>query len=145
MEAKLRVALIGCGRMGQEYAKFYSVLDNTEIVAIAEYNDERRKAVGERFGVRALYRDTEEMYGQMEGVPDLAVTVLPGKFIKDAVIASAQAGVRGVSTEKPIGAKLSDVDADDRYLHGAWCRLPWRQFAERPLRRARGRWLAPAG
>ncbi|MCY4436392.1 MAG: Gfo/Idh/MocA family oxidoreductase [Chloroflexi bacterium] len=107
----LRVAIIGCGRMGQEYAKFYSLLDNTEIVAIAEYNDERRKAVGEQFGVKALYKDAEEMYGQLGEVPDLAVTVLPGKFIKDAVIASAQAGVRGVSTDKPIGARLSEVDA----------------------------------
>ena len=106
----LRVAIIGCGRMGQEYAKVYSILDNTEIVAIAEYNDERRQAVGERFGVTALYKDDEEMYSRMDAVPDLAVTVLPGKFIKEAVIASAQAGVRGVSTDKPIGARLSDVD-----------------------------------
>lgn len=106
----LRVAIIGCGRMGQEYAKFYGLLDNTEIVAIAEYNDERRKAVGERFGVKALYKDAEEMYQRIGEVPDLAVTVLPAKFIKDAVIASAQAGVRGVSSDKPIGAKLSDVD-----------------------------------
>ena len=110
MEAKLRVALIGCGRMGQEYAKFYSVLDNTEIVAIAEYNDDRRKAVGERFDVKRLYKDAEAMYQRLGEVPDLAVTVLPGKFIKDAVIASAQAGVRGVSSEKPIGARLADVD-----------------------------------
>lgn len=109
-DEKLRVAIIGCGRMGQEYAKFYSVLEHTEIVAIAEYNDERRKAVGERFGVKALYKDAEEMYQRMGEVPDLAVTVLPAKFIKDAVIASAQAGVRGVSSDKPIGAKLSDVD-----------------------------------
>lgn len=106
----LRVAIIGCGRMGQEYAKFYSVLENTEIVAIAEYNDERRKDVGERFGVKALYKDAEEMYQRLDEVPNLAVTVLPGKFIKDAVIASAQAGVCGVSSDKPIGAKLSDVD-----------------------------------
>ena len=110
MGEELKVAIIGCGRMGQEYAKFYSILDNTEIVAIAEYNDERRKAVGERFGVNALYKDAEEMYQRIDAVPDLAVTVLPGKFIKDAVIASAQAGVRGVSTDKPIGARLSDVD-----------------------------------
>ena len=109
-EAKLRVALIGCGRMGQEYAKFYRLLDNTEIIAIAEYNDERRRAVGERFGVKRLYKDAEALYQRMGEVPDLAVTVLPGAFIEDAVIASAQAGVRGVSTEKPIGARLSDVD-----------------------------------
>ena len=109
-DEKLRVAIIGCGRMGQEYAKFYSALDNTVIVAIAEYNDARRKVVGERFGVKRLYKDAEEMYQRMDEVPDLAVVVLPGKFIKDAVIASAQAGVRGVSTDKPIGARLSDVD-----------------------------------
>lgn len=29
--------------------------------------------------------------------PDLAAAVLPGKFIEDAVIASAQAGVSGAS------------------------------------------------
>lgn len=110
-DKKLRVAIIGCGRMGQEYAKFYSLLDTTEIVAIAEYNNERREAVGEQFGVTALYKDAEEMYHRIDAVPDLAVTVLPGKFIKDAVIASAQAGVRGVSSDKPIGARLSDVDA----------------------------------
>ena len=41
----------------------------------------------------------------------MPLPVLPGKFIEDAVIASAQAGERGVSTDKPIGARLSDVDA----------------------------------
>ncbi|MDE2839371.1 MAG: Gfo/Idh/MocA family oxidoreductase, partial [Chloroflexota bacterium] len=74
-DESLRVAIIGCGRMGQEYAKFYSVLESTEIVAIAEYNDERRKEVGEQFGVKALYKDAEEMYQRMGEVPDLAVTV----------------------------------------------------------------------
>ncbi|MYD50835.1 MAG: hypothetical protein F4W93_05045 [Dehalococcoidia bacterium] len=109
-DEKLRVAIIGCGRMGQHYTEVYNTFENTEVVAIAEYNDDRRNVVGERFGVTALFKDAEEMYQQMEEVPDLAVVVLPGKFIKDAVIASAQAGVRGVSTDKPIGAKLSDVD-----------------------------------
>ena len=70
----LRVVIIGCGRMGQEYAQFYSLLDTTEIVAIAEYNDERRQAVGEQFGVEALYKDAEQLYTQLDEVPDLAVT-----------------------------------------------------------------------
>lgn len=107
---KLKVALIGCGRMGQHYAEVYNTFENTELVAIAEYNDDRRAVVGERFGVKALYEDAQEMFQKMGETPDLAVVVLPGKFIKDAVIASAQAGVRGVSTDKPIGARLSDVD-----------------------------------
>ena len=36
--------------------------------------------------------------------------VLPGKYIHDAVLAAVEAGVRGVSTDKPIGAVLADVD-----------------------------------
>ena len=44
---KLRVGIIGCGRMGQYYAEVYQALPDTEIVAIAEWNSERRKIVGE--------------------------------------------------------------------------------------------------
>ena len=76
--------------MGQHYTDVYNTFENTEVVAIAEYNDDRRNVVGERFGVKALFKDAEEMYQKMDEVPDLAAVVLPGKFIKDAVIASAQ-------------------------------------------------------
>ena len=107
-EPKYTVAIIGCGRLGQHYAEVYQTLPNTELVAIAEHNPERLRAVGERFGIEALYPDAEAMYREI--VPDIAAVVLPGKYIKDAVIASAQAGVKGVSTDKPIGACLADVD-----------------------------------
>ena len=109
MDEKYTVAIIGCGRLGQHYAEVYQTLPNTELVAIAEYNPERRQAVGERFGVRALYQDAQDLFRHV--VPDIAVVVLPGKYIKEAVIAAAQAGVKGVSTDKPIEARLSDVDA----------------------------------
>jgi predicted dehydrogenase len=107
-EPKYTVAIIGCGRLGQHYAEVYQTLPNTELVAIVEHNPERRRAVGERFGIKALYPDAEAMYREI--VPDIAVVVLPGKYIKDAVVASAEAGVKGVSTDKPIGACLADVD-----------------------------------
>ena len=62
MAAKYTVAIIGCGRLGQHYAEVYQTLPNTEVVAIAEYNPERRKAVGERFGIGALYQDAEDSW-----------------------------------------------------------------------------------
>ena len=58
---KLKVAIIGCGRLGQQYATAYSNYTDTEIVAIAEYNPERRKAVGHRFCVKNLDSDAESM------------------------------------------------------------------------------------
>ena len=107
-DAKHRVAIIGCGRLGQYYAHVYSQLPNTEIVAIAEYNDERRTAVGERFGVKALFKDVLSLLKQV--VPDIAAIVTPTKYYKEAVIGCAEAGVKGVSTDKPIAARLSDAD-----------------------------------
>lgn len=106
---KLRVAIIGCGRMGQYYAEVYRALPDTEIVAIAEWNPERRKVVGERFGVKALYQDAPALLKEV--VPDIAAVITPTKFMKEAVIACAQAGVKGVSTDKPIAARLADADA----------------------------------
>ena len=108
-DKKHRVAIIGCGRLGQSYANLYSSFPDTEIVAIAEYNADRLKHVGEKYGVKALYPDAEALVADM--VPDVAVVVTPSKHYKDAVIACAEAGVKGVSTDKPIAATLSDADA----------------------------------
>ncbi|MBT3346785.1 MAG: Gfo/Idh/MocA family oxidoreductase [Gemmatimonadetes bacterium] len=105
----LTVGIIGCGRMGQQYVEVYDRLADTEVIAIAEIHADRRRVVGERFGVDALYADAAELFAHV--TPDLAVVVLPGKYIRDAVIAAARAGVKGVSTDKPIGAVPADVDA----------------------------------
>ena len=105
---KYKVAIIGCGRLGQLYAEAYSGYPDTEIVAIAEYNSERRKAVGERFGVKALYKDADDLLNDI--IPDIAAIVTPTKFYKDAVIKCAEAGVKAISADKPIAAKLSDAD-----------------------------------
>ena len=107
-QKKLRVAIIGCGRMGQYFAEVYSKMHDTELVAIAEWNDERRPVVGERFGVKALFKDVNSMLREV--VPDIAAVITPTKFMKEAVIACAEAGVKGVSTDKPIAARLSDAD-----------------------------------
>lgn len=106
---KKSVAIIGCGRMGQYYTEVYRALPDAEVVAIAEWNDSRRPAVGKRFGITNLYKDVHSMLKEI--VPDVAAIITPTKFMKDAVIACAEAGVKGVSTDKPIAARLSDADA----------------------------------
>jgi predicted dehydrogenase len=105
---KHRVAVIGCGVMGEYFAEVYLLLPDTELVAFAEWKPERRKEVGEKYGVKALYKEVNSMLAEV--VPDIAVVTTPTKFMKDAVIACAEAGVKGISTEKPIAARLSDAD-----------------------------------
>jgi len=108
-EQKYRVAIIGCGRMGQIYADAYTTYPDTEIVAIVESNAERRKIVGERFGVSALFGNVGEMLAEV--VPDIASVVTPVKYMKEAVVACAEAGVTGITVDKPIGGVLADADA----------------------------------
>ncbi len=44
-------------------------------MAIAEYNPDRRKAVGERFSVFALYPDVYALL--RDNVPDIAAVITP--------------------------------------------------------------------
>ncbi len=109
MPDKLRVAVIGCGRMGQEYLKAYTTYPDTQVVALVDPQPDRLKAVGERFGVKALFSNPDKLLSEI--VPDVAAVVTPVKYLKYAVIACAQAGVKGISTEKPIAATLAEADA----------------------------------
>ena len=106
--SKIRIALIGCGAMGEIYADAYCTYPDTELVAIAEYNSDRCREMGERFGVEALFSDATSLFKEV--VPDVAVVVLPVQYIREAVLAAVAAGVRGVTTDKPIAAVLSDAD-----------------------------------
>ena len=108
-DTKHRVAIIGCGRMGQNYAEAYTTYPDTEIIAIVDANAQRRNVLGARFNVAALYPDVETLLKDI--VPDIAVVVTPTKYMKDVVIACAEAGVKGISTEKPIAGCLQDADA----------------------------------
>ena len=105
---RLSVAVIGCGRLGQQYAEIYRALPQTDLVAIAEWNPERRKVVGERFGVKALYRDADALLKEV--VPDLAAIITPTRYMTPGVVACAEAGVKGVQTDRPFAARLSDAD-----------------------------------
>lgn len=105
---KHRVAIIGCGSMGQIYANVYKSFPNIEIIAIAERDPARRRHVGEWLGVTAMYPDAEALFGDL--VPDIAAIITPTKYYMEAVIAAAEAGVKGVSTDKPLEATLANAD-----------------------------------
>jgi len=107
-EEKYKVAVIGCGMMGVHYVEAYSTFPDTDIVAIADTNPERLKNIGERFGIKARYIDTQALLREI--VPDIVAVITPTKYYKEAVIACAEAGVKGISVDKPIGAILADVD-----------------------------------
>ena len=114
---RLSVAVIGCGRLGQHYAEIYRALPQTDLVAIAEWNPERRKVVGERFGVKALYRDAEAMLKEV--VPDLAAIITPTKYMTGAVIALCRGGSQGSPDRPALCGQACRCRPDGRDLQAA--------------------------
>lgn len=106
-EVKYRVGIIGGGRMGTHHARAYTLHPMTEVVAVADTDEENRRLFAQRFDARP-YVAFEEMLA-VEKL-DIVGAILPVKVHADAVVAAAESGVRAVFCEKPMTAVLVDAD-----------------------------------
>jgi len=105
--AKYRVGVIGCGRAGTPRARAFDLHPLCEVVALAD-TDPSNLALGcEWFGVPG-YASYQEMFANEE--IDIAMPVLPVRPNADAVVASAEAGVKAIFCEKPFTNCLADAD-----------------------------------
>ena len=104
---KYRVGIIGCGRAGTGRARAFDLHPLCEVVAIAD-TDPENLALGCRHFNAPGYNSFDEML-QQEQI-DIAMPVLPVRPNADAVVASAEAGVKAIFCEKPLTASLEDAD-----------------------------------
>ncbi len=102
-----RVGIIGGGRQGTHHARGYHLHPRTEVAAVADTDPENLKLFEERFGCPG-YSTYEEMFANED--IDISAPNLPVKANPDAVVASAEAGVKGVFSEKPLAGNLYDAD-----------------------------------
>lgn len=112
---KYRAGVIGHtgrGNYGHSLDTVYLGMDEIDLVAVADPDDEGRAAAGERLGVpsESLYSDYRQMLEQEElDIVSVAPRWLDQKH--DMVIAAAEAGVRGIFCEKPFTQTLAKADA----------------------------------
>jgi myo-inositol 2-dehydrogenase / D-chiro-inositol 1-dehydrogenase len=111
MTARPRIALLGCGRIGQIHAQSLSTLrDHCELLIVADPRAGVAKGVAERLGVPTWQTDAEETIADraIDAVIIASSTETHAPFIELA----AQHG-KDIFTEKPIAL---DIDATDRAL-----------------------------
>ena len=108
MDQKIRVGIIGAGLMGDIHTAALHALSNADIVGIADIDLSRAKAVAQKFEVKHVFADYNELLA-MEGV-NAVVIATPEPFHKDPAIAAAEAG-KHILLEKPIATTLQDSDA----------------------------------
>ena len=95
-----------------------TLLAETRVVAIADPDADNLALACRRFDARG-YSSAEEMYANEE--LDIVDCVLPVRYNPDMVVLAAErSGAKGIVSEKPIAAKLSDAD---RMLEA--CSVAW--------------------
>ena len=105
--SKYKVGVIGCGRAGTGRARAFDLHPLCEVVAGADTDPKNLELFCQRFDVPG-YNTYEAMFENEQ--LDITLPILPVNANADAVVASAQAGVKAIFCEKPLTASLEDAD-----------------------------------
>lgn len=102
----MRVAVIGCGFMGQMHASSYNRMHGVELVGMCGFRQTEQKLVEETFQT-AFYTSFDELLE--EARPQIVSICLPTYLHKEYTVKAASAGVH-VICEKPMASTLSDAE-----------------------------------
>ena len=112
-DSKLRVAVIGNtrrGGYGHSLGETFGRIERTSVVAVVDPDEPGRAEAAQRLGAENQYADYRLMLEREK--PDLVVTAPRWPDARrDMVVACAEAGVKGIFSEKPFAQTLSDADA----------------------------------
>jgi len=102
---KLRVGVVGAGRLGTFHSKVYSRLKkHVKFVAVCDCNLERSLEIGKKYRT-ASYSDYEDLFDKVDAVSIAVPTSLHYNIAKDFL----NHGIH-VLIEKPVTKTLSEVD-----------------------------------
>ncbi|MNI25693.1 putative oxidoreductase YcjS [compost metagenome] len=103
----MKVAILGCGGMGQVHAQSYLQIPDVQIVGVCDINMELANELGKKTGATAF----PSLEAMLEAVnPDVISVTLPSYLHKEYTIKVAEAG-KHVICEKPIALNLEDAEA----------------------------------
>lgn len=103
----VRVALVGCGKVGQIHAQALSTLPGSELIAVSDTQWDRAQAFAARYRTQPFV-DVATMLSETR--PEAVFIATPHPLHAEATILAARAGAN-VLIEKPMAASLADCDA----------------------------------
>ena len=104
----LRLGIIGAGIMGRQHALTFDYLPQTELVAVADLNEERARELAETYHVPRWFADYNEMLNQVD--LDAVSMAVPDHVHRDPALAVIRAG-RHLLMEKPLAITVPDAEA----------------------------------
>lgn len=109
MEKKIKVGIIGVGGISSVHIKGYLALDNVELYAFCDIDEEKLKRKGERFGVDRLYTDYNKMLSELPELDAVSVCTWNAAHAP-CTIAALNAG-KHVICEKPMAMNVEEAMA----------------------------------
>jgi UDP-N-acetylglucosamine 3-dehydrogenase len=102
---KLRVAVIGCGFWGKNHARIYNDLDETELVAVSDLNEDAACSLGDKYGVN-YYNKIDALLSRsdIDMISICTPTVTHAKIALEAM----EAG-KHVLVEKPMTSTVKEA------------------------------------
>jgi predicted dehydrogenase len=99
------VGVVGVGHLGRHHARLYAALPGVRLVAVADRDLERAKAIAAEFGCEAV-GDASDLVGRVAAA-SIATPTLHHRAPAEVLLA----GGADVLIEKPIAPTLEDADA----------------------------------
>lgn len=103
----LKVAVVGCGNIGNRHAAGYLATGKTELVGVADVIKERAEGYAEKYGSTA-YGSAKELLAEQQ--PDLVSVPTPPGTHAEVALEALAAGA-SVLLEKPPVLSLAEMDA----------------------------------
>ena len=103
---KLRVAIIGCGKVSDLHAAALLKTPEAQFVAVYSRSLEKARKYGEKYGVQG-FGDIREMIASAR--VEVVIICTPHPAHRDAAVMAAEAGAH-VLVEKPLASSLQDCD-----------------------------------
>ncbi len=109
MKPKLKVGLLGAGRLGKVYARdLVRSIAGVELVAVADSNASRAQEIAEELAIPRWYAEPSALLEEQDLAAVIIVT--PTNTHHDLVIAAAQRG-KAIFCEKPLALALAEAHA----------------------------------
>lgn len=105
MEKKVKYAVVGTGSFGSHHINTLSLIRNVEIVAVCDVHRDTAEKVAEKYGIKGVYSDVDEMLAKED--IDIVTVATGDKAHKDATIKALNAG-KNVLCEKPMSLHVED-------------------------------------